>query len=62
MFEILKALMALQQACQETEDQPPRHMWWGIAPGDNVLRVEIQVTADDREFVERAREMFAADA
>jgi hypothetical protein len=55
VFEILKALITLQQACDETG----HYLHWDIGGGDNVLRVEIQVTAEDREFVDQAREMFA---
>ena len=54
MFEILKALMVLNEACNESE----RYMHWTIDPETFVLKVEVQVTRDDREFVEQARMMF----
>lgn len=54
MFEILKALMALNEAC----DAAGYGMYWDIDSETFVLKVEVQVTEADREFVQQAREMF----
>jgi hypothetical protein len=56
MFEILKALLAMQDAAQEHG----AGFWWNLAPENGVgpvLKIEVALTADDVEFVEQMRQL-----
>ena len=54
MFEILKALMALQHACAADD----KYMHWEI-DDSLVLRVEVQVTEADKQYNDNMRELLA---
>lgn len=58
MFEILKALLALQDACKEHGTT----LNWSVyaLPGGEVkLRAEVPVTEEDQLFVEQMRQMLS---
>ena len=58
MFEILKALLALQDACKAHDTT----LTWDVyaMPGGDVrLRAEVPVTDEDQLFVEQMRQMLA---
>lgn len=57
MFEILQALLALNEACQDHD----RTLRWGVVTehGRPVLKAEVFLTEDDAEFVANMQAMFA---
>ena len=57
MFEILKALMAMSEAAETNANG----FWWDVThDGTSVLKVEVALSPEDVEFVDQARQMFAA--
>ena len=56
MFEILKALLAVQEACRNHHTS----LRWEIADTGHglVLQAEIPVTEDDQRFVQDMQRMF----
>jgi hypothetical protein len=58
MFEILKALLDLSEACKAHDTT----LHWGVHDdGANglVLRADVPITEDDQHFVEDMQRMFA---
>lgn len=59
MFEILKALMALSQACQEQDHD----FNWVVATGlrdGATLKVDVAINVEDVKFIEEFRQLVGA--